>query len=105
MATKESTSLSTMLGSGETMEVKGKTYTVVPITLKDVEEFMSGQLSIGPQIVNIVSEESRKHTNKWLKKYCIDDEGKAVTLKRATDAGWDVKDLREFMQKLCDMSG
>ena len=38
-ANENVTSLSTMLGSGVDVEIKGKKYTIKPIILKDIEDF------------------------------------------------------------------
>lgn len=105
MANKQPTPLSVMLGNGETLEVKGKTYTVNPIALKDIDEFVKSQTSVGPQFFNLIEKKSKDNINKWLEGYCVDEKGDPVTLKHITEDGWDVKDLREFMKKLCDMSG
>lgn len=109
-------SLSTMLGSGETFEAKGKTYTVKPIALKHIEEIKRDNLSVRNQLVNLLDEESIEKVDKWLggvrdnegkirSGYCYDSKGNPVTLQQAMDDGWDVVDLRNFFQKLCDLSG
>ena len=105
MANKQPTPLATMLGSGESMEIKGKTYTVHPILLNDIGEFVQSQTSIGPQLFNLIDKKNKENINRWLEKYCTDSEGNPVTIESAMADGWDVKDLREFIQKLCDMSG
>jgi len=98
-------SLSTMLGAGETFEAKGKTYTVKPITLKHIEEFMADNLSIGSQLFNLTNTETKVKVSKWLGGYCTDEKGELMTLEKAMDDGWDIVDLKNFFRKLCDLSG
>ena len=102
---KETTPLSVMLASGGDFEVQGKNYTVKPIALKDAESFMKDNLSLGTQIFNITDKKTRDKVDRWLKGYCFDEEGTAITLKKAMELEWDVVDLKEFFRKLCDFSG
>lgn len=103
--TKTPVSLTTMLGSGETFEAKGKTYTVKPITLARIEEFMNDNLSLGSQLFNVASKEAKEKVNKWLSDYCTDEKGEPMTLQKAIEDGWDIVDLKNFFRKLCDLSG
>jgi|LSQX01.1.fsa_nt_gb hypothetical protein len=108
MAKKEATSpasLSTMLGTGDTIEIQGKTYTVKPIKLKDVDSFMKDNLSIGTQFYSVALDNYKEKINRWLKGYCFDENDKPMSLETATKADWDVVDLRHFVTKLCDLSG
>ncbi len=113
---KTPTPLSVMLGDGGEFEAKGKIYTVKPIALKDVEEFMKDNLSLGTQLFSLIDEKSKAKIDRWLggKKgkdgnlipgYCFDEKDNPVTLQDAMDNDWDVVDLREFVKKLCDFSG
>lgn len=97
--------LSVMLGSGETFEAKGNTYTVKPITLEHIEEFMADNLSIGSQLFNVANKDSKEKVDRWLKCYCFDENGEAISLKQAMSDGWDIVDLKNFFRKLCDLSG
>jgi len=97
--------LSVMVGSGENFEAKGKTYTVKPIPLKCVAEFMADNLSIGSQLFNIANKEASEKVNKWLNGYCFDEKGEKMTLEKAMDDEWDIVDLKNFFHKLCDLSG
>lgn len=113
---KTPTPLSVMLGEGGELEAKGKIYTVKPIAIKDVSEFMKDEMSVGTQFFALINEKSRAKIDRWLggKKdkdgkiipgYCYDENGNPVTLKDAEDNDWDIVDLREFIKKLCDFSG
>lgn len=102
---KTPTPLSVMLGDGGSFDVQGKTYAVKPLALKQVKEFMKDNLSLGPQFFNMTDEKSRKKVDKWLSRYCFDEEGNSVTLEKAEAEDWDVVDLKEFFKRLCDFSG
>lgn len=102
---KAPVSLSTMLGSGETFEAKSKTYTVKPITLARIEEFMSDNLSLGSQLFNVSNKDAKSKVDKWLADYCTDEKGESMSLKKAIEDGWDIVDLKNFFRKLCDLSG
>jgi hypothetical protein len=99
------TPLSVMLGSGDFLIVKDKKYKVKPIALKDIEEFMSDELSIGSQLFNITNPDRRKKVDRWLTGYCLDEKDNPINLETAMNEGWDIVDLKEFMKKLCDISG
>lgn len=103
--TKTPTPLSVMLGSGDFLIVKDKKYKVKPIALKDIEEFMNDNLSIGSQLFNITNPERRKKVDRWLTGYCLDEKDNPINLETAMNEGWDIVDLKEFMKKLCDISG
>ena len=98
-------SLSTMLGTGETFEAKAKTYTVKPITLAHIEEFMADNLSIGSQLFNVANKDAREKVDKWLSGYAVDGKGELMSLEKAIADGWDIVDLKNFFRKLCDLSG
>lgn len=114
---ENTTSLSTMLGSGNEFKVKEKLYVVKPIALKDVESFMVGNISMGAQLYNLTNKKNKDKVDRWLggikdkdgtittKGYCYDSEGNPVTLDVAMNDDWDVVDLKNFFQKLCDISG
>lgn len=104
--TNSPTPLSTMLGDGDSFVTRnGKSYTVNPMTLADVNEFIKDNMSIGCQLWNIANEKEAKKIDRWLKGYCFDEEGNPVTLERAINDGWDLVDLKNFIRKLCDISG
>lgn len=102
---KSPTPLSVMLGEGDSFVVKDKSYTIKPIALKDIEKFMSDNLSLGSQLFNVADNKTRKKVDKWLNGYCFDNESNSVSLESAMEDGWDVVDLKEFFKKLCDFSG
>jgi len=105
MSEKKTASLSTMLGKGEFAIIKDKKYKIKPIALKDVEEFMNDNLSLGSQLFSISDAEKRKQINRWLTGYCYDEENNAISLEIAMNNDWDIVDLKEFVKKLCDISG
>ena len=102
---KSPTPLSVMLGDGGSFDVKGKSYTIKPIALKDIEKFMKDNLSLGVQLFNVSDKKTREKVDIWLTGYCFDEEGNPVSLEKAMDEDWDVVDLKEFFRKLCDFSG
>lgn len=102
---KSPTPLSVMLGEGGILDVKGKSYTIKPIALKDIEKFMKDNLSLGVQLFNVSDEKTREKVDIWLTGYCFDEEGNHVSLEKAMSDDWDVVDLKEFFRKLCDFSG
>lgn len=102
---KTPTPLSVMLQSGGDFEVKGKIYKVRPLSLKDTEMFMKDNLSLGAQLFSVSEKKSRENINKWLSGYCFDDKDTPVTIEKAMEDNWDVVDLKEFIRKLCDLSG
>jgi len=100
-----STTLSTMLGSGDEFNVKDKLYLIKPIALKDIEKFMKDNLSLGTQLFNVSDKKSKEKVDRWLTGYCFDENGNSVNLEKAMELDWDVIDLKEFFKKLCDFSG
>lgn len=98
-------SLSTMLGNGGNFNAKDKSYTIKPITLQDIEEFMTDNLSLGTQFFNIANKKTKVKVDRWLTGYCFDESSNSVILEKAMADGWDVVDLKEFFKKLCDFSG
>jgi hypothetical protein len=102
---KTPVSLATMLGTGDTFEAKDKTYKVKPIKLKDVEEFMADNLSIGSQLFNVSNKDSKTKIDKWLNGYAVDSKDEPMSLDKAMNDEWDIVDLKNFIKKLCDLSG
>lgn len=105
MAKKEATPLSVMLGSGEDFFVGGKKYTVKPLKLKHVDEFMKDNLSLGMQLVNITNEEAKSKLDKWLSRQVVDEKGSPMSLEKAMEDDWDLGDLKRCIQRLLDISG
>lgn len=117
MADKEPIPLSVMLGTGEEFEVEevvekeGKKehikhkYKVLPLKLKEVDEFLKDNLSVGPQLFNLIDKESKKKVDKWLSRKVQTDAGEPVTLQMAYDHGWNLEDLQRCLRKLVGISG
>ncbi len=99
--------LSTMLGilGGNDFMVGEKKYVVKPMSLKEVDEFMKDNLSLGTQLFAVANKESRDKLNKWLSRHCLDKIGESMTLDKAANDDWNIVDLKEFIKKLCDLSG
>jgi hypothetical protein len=104
---KKPVDLSTMLGtlSGEGFKVGDRSYTVKPMALKHVDEFMKDNLSLSSQIFSLANKAAKEKLEKWLSGYCFDANGTAMSLQTAMDDNWSLVDLKEFMKKLCDLSG
>ncbi len=116
--TKSPTPLSTMLGDGDSFIIRnGKSYTVNPMNLADVNEFMKANMSVGSQLYNVANEQEMKKIDRWLggtkdkegniikHGYCFDEEDTPVTLEKAMEDGWNLADLKNFIKRLCDISG
>ena len=99
------TSLATMLGKGGSFEAQGKTYTVKPLKIKDVDDFMTDDMSLGSQLFNVSNEKNKKKTDRWLKDYATNDKDEPMSVEKAMNDDWDLEDLRNFFKKLCDLSG
>lgn len=103
--------LSVMTGEGEFIVIKDKNYVIKPIALNDVEEFMTAEMNLGCQLFSVHNAKEREKIDRWLggkgnkKGYCYDEDGKPVNLEKVMADGWDIVDLKKFMNKLCDLSG
>jgi hypothetical protein len=104
---KKPVDLSTMLGilGDNDFVVGNKKYVIKPMALKHVDEFMKDNLSLGAQIFNLSNKDVKMKLEKWLSGYCFDSNGEAMTLKKAMDDDWNIVDLKNFLKKLCDLSG
>jgi hypothetical protein len=99
--------LSTMLGilGGNDLVVGDRKYVVKPMALKEVDEFMKDNLSLSAQIFSFANKVSKEKIEKWLSRHCFDKIGEPMTLEKATKDDWDIVNLKEFIKKLCDLSG
>jgi hypothetical protein len=106
-ANKIPVDLSTMLGilGGNDFMVGDKKYVVKPMSLKEVNEFMDDNLCLGTQLFAAANKESRAKLDKWMSRHCFDKLGEPMSMEKATNDDWNVVDLREFIKKLCDLSG
>jgi hypothetical protein len=107
MEAKIPVDLSTMLGilGGNDFTANEKKYVVKPMSLKEVNEFMKDNLSLGTQLFDVANEEKRKKLDKWLTGHCIDKIGEPMSIEKAMNDDWSIVDLKEFIKKLCDISG
>jgi len=100
----KATPLSTMLGTGEEFFVGDKAYKVRPLKLKEIDEFLNDNISIGAQLFNVVNKDMREKLDKWLQR-CFTKGDKPLTLQMAMDDDWDLADLKMAIQRLIDISG
>lgn len=105
MSKSEAVPLSVMTGSGSSFSAAGKKYTIVPLKLKDVDEFVKDKLSLTGQLFNVINTGMRQKLDKWLSKCVFDEDNKPVTLEKIMEDGWDLSDLRKAIVELCDLSG
>lgn len=103
---KAAVPLNVMLGK-DTFEVQGKKYHIRPLKLKMVDEFIEDQLSIGPQLFNFTSKETKEKLEKWLPRVLFrDEEAKTgLTLADIMEEDWDLADLRRLWRAVLELSG
>jgi len=97
--------LEIMLECAEEFTVRGAKYLVRPLFLGETKEFERDGLSVGPQLINLVDKNMRNALDKWIKKVVFDKDGKQLSLGQLENEYWTIKDLRELLLKLVDMSG
>ena len=116
---KDPVSLSVMSGGRHEFVINdNKKYFIRPMSAAHVEEFFKDNPSVGSQFFNLGNEESRKILDKWLgevsveiddvmviTKYCLNEAGEVMSLKKAMKDGWDIIDFKNYIRKLCDISG
>lgn len=110
---------SVMSGGRQEFKIRnGKKYSIKPMCAAHVEEFLKDNPSIGSQFLNLIKDESKKILDKWLgevsvdvdgvnvtAKYCLDEAGNLMSLKKAMQDGWDLVDIKNYIKELCDISG
>lgn len=97
-------SLNKMAGKGEAFVVGEHRYTVLPLLLKDVSDFLGDNLPISmPMLLLMDSYEAA--TAKWLEKQVRNEDGTPLTLEMAKEHGWDTADLKACFEKLAGLSG
>jgi len=104
MSKQDASPLSRMLGGGEDFIVQGKKYKVKPLRLKQIDEFFSDALSIGPAFFNM-SPDSKPKLDKWIKNQLFDSDDNPMTLEKVIEADWDLQDLKRFIGEVLDLSG
>jgi hypothetical protein len=132
MAKKEATPLSVMLGSGEDFYfditkvkvdsegnpvfdeqgepilevVATKKLKVLPLKLKELDEFTEDRVSIGTQLFTTLNDSDKAKADKWLKTHVfLPGSGKVVTVDLLKEEGMDLIQLRRLIGKLIDISG
>lgn len=96
---------SVMSGDPELFIAQGKKYNVSPMKIGDALKFSENNLSIGSQIFNIAIKENREQMDYYLSKYCTNEKGEPMSIDSAIADDWDIVDLKNFVRKLCDISG
>jgi hypothetical protein len=96
---------SVMTGDSELFIANDKKYNVKPMLIGDALKFTEDNLSIGSQIFNIGIEANREKIESYLKKYCTNDKGDEMSVESVVADEWSVVDLKNFVRKLCDISG
>lgn len=94
-----------MTGEGEPFEIGDKTYTVIPMSVGDALKFLNESFSIGTQIFNLADKKSKNRIDEYLSKYCRNDKGEPMSIDKIVEDNWNVVHLKQFIRKLCDISG
>jgi|BioPla2DNA2_1021312.scaffolds.fasta_scaffold118447_3 hypothetical protein len=113
MANKEATKpaeiaakLGVMLGTGDMLEAQGKKYKILPLKLKEVDEFLQDNMIVGDaQFFNISNKDSRANLDKWLKRKVSTADGEPLTVEQAMEDDWDLDDLKACIRALIRLSG
>ncbi len=108
MAKKEATKaapLSAMSGSGNFVEIAGKQYQLLPLKVKEVNEFTEDQINFGSQYLTLIDPEPKANLAKWLGRHLFTEDGSPVTLETIENDDWTVVDVKTFWRKLVDFSG
>ena len=99
------TPFSVMIGEGETFKVGDKSYTVKPMLVGDAIKFLGESLSIGTQIFNLANKKAKAKLDEYLTKYCTNEKNEPMNIDKIVEDEWNLVQLKEFMRKLCDISG
>ena len=132
MSKKEAAPLSVMLGSGEDFYfdvtklktdedgnpvfgadgnpilevIASKTLRVLPLSLKEVQEFQEDRINTGTQNFTVLSDRERAKTDKWLKTHVfMPGAGKVVTVDLLKEEGMDLLQMKKLIGRLLDISG
>lgn len=103
--TKDPVPFSVMSGEGDSLIVGEKAYTVKPMLVGDALKFLEEGLSIGSQIFNLADPKAKAKLEGYISSYCTNEAGEAMDISKISEAGWSIVDLKNFMKKLCDISG
>lgn len=99
------TPFSVMIGEGETFKVGDKSYTVKPMLVGDAIKFLGESFSIGTQIFNLANKKAKAKLDEYLTKYCTNEKNEPMSINKVVEDEWNLVQLKEFMRKLCDISG
>lgn len=98
-------SLAEMVGMNDTENIAGKSYKIEPLKLKHIPEWEEDGINVGPQYFSMVDENQKKLLDKWIRRQVKTEEGEEMTIEKAVEEGWDVKDLREVLLTIISVSG
>ena len=96
---------SVMNGDGESFIVGDKKYTVRPMLVGDSLKFAEDGLSISSQLFNLANKEAKEKLDFYLSQYCFDENKDPMTIEKVIADKWSIIDLKNFLRKLCDLSG
>jgi len=96
--------LNVMLESTEEHIVRGTKYLIRPLFLGEVPEFQRDGLSVGSQFFNLADEEKSKMLDKWLQRIVFSKDGEPLSLQQLKDKHWNIKELKDILLKVIDIS-
>jgi hypothetical protein len=94
-----------MKGDSELFIANDKKYKVKPMKIGDALNFANDTIAINSQIFNLALDDRKKKIDEYLSKYCAKESGETMSLDSAIADDWDVVDLKNFVKKMCDISG
>lgn len=105
MAKKEVTPLPVMVGAAQEFEVAGKQYKLLPLTLKENNEFNGDKIGFGSQFFVVNDPDKKAILEKWLGRHLFDKSGNPATYEMIEEDGWTLPDIKTFWLRLVDISG
>lgn len=110
MSNKEATKrtpvpFSVMAGEPELFIAQNKKYYVKPMKIGEALKFIEDNIHVETQIFNLAVKENREKVDYYLSKYCTNEKGESMSLEAIQNDDWDLVDLKNFIRKLCDISG
>lgn len=98
--------LSVMLESGSGFVAQGKEYTIKPLKISKIDEFVKDNLFIGEnQLFNLTNDKSKEKLDKWIKSQIVNADGTSANLKQLETDEWDLDDLKRMIKEMLQISG